>query len=354
MVSADEMPQSQGYTIEYDPQQIIDGEGNVVIDRILYYRWMRDDGLHYTRLLPNPLRVAYDMLRSIAEAPVLAAREHLKENRQAFQAVRSALCPLEASGILREDGTRFEVPGSDISEQDEAGLYRLNLAGLWGYVDSRGAWVIPPQFKEAYAFVDGSAIVSPDGKTWMLIDVNGKRSSDLVWESRLYGFRSSKLRDVFGKSTILPVPTSEGICLFNRRGERICREIFAQLAMSGYPAVEVPELSLYDRHTIALRDAQGRVCLVDDTGRIKLRIPADSFYADYGMNLMEIKQDGLTGLIRPGEDGGFEWVLEPVFRLWFLGHILVTENTLYVDDTENGYQVFNRNGELLFPPFDRD
>ncbi len=57
------------------------------------------------------------------------------------------------------------------------------ITGLWGYVDSSGAWAIEPQFMGAYAFGDGRAIVCDGDYNYYFIDENGEKAFDGKWSS---------------------------------------------------------------------------------------------------------------------------------------------------------------------------
>src|SRR6266850_1263365 len=57
--------------------------------------------------------------------------------------------------------------------RDDAGLFRVQQGGHWGYIDKKGQVVINPQFDAAFPFSDGQAGVVLGGK-WGLIDKTGK------------------------------------------------------------------------------------------------------------------------------------------------------------------------------------
>lgn len=54
-----------------------------------------------------------------------------------------------------------------------AGLAPAATGGKWGYLDTRGGWLIEPQFEWARGFTDGLASVEVGGR-WGLIDQKGK------------------------------------------------------------------------------------------------------------------------------------------------------------------------------------
>ena len=59
------------------------------------------------------------------------------------------------------------VPGEELN------IARKN--GKQGFVNSKGEWVIAPQFELCYPFVDGFALVSPLKDQYVLIDIEGKQ-----------------------------------------------------------------------------------------------------------------------------------------------------------------------------------
>ena len=60
-------------------------------------------------------------------------------------------------------------------EGDEAVIESVQDAdtGLYGYIDKTGAWRIEPQFKSAYGFSDGRAMVQLEDGSWAYIDRTG-------------------------------------------------------------------------------------------------------------------------------------------------------------------------------------
>ena len=60
---------------------------------------------------------------------------------------------------LSDDGTLASVQDAD--------------TGLYGYIDKTGAWRIEPQFKSAYGFSDGRAMVQLEDGSWAYIDRTG-------------------------------------------------------------------------------------------------------------------------------------------------------------------------------------
>jgi len=53
--------------------------------------------------------------------------------------------------------------------------------GLYGYIDQRGEWVIPPQWEEAWPFSDGLARVEKDQHTYY-IDTDGNIAFESAWD----------------------------------------------------------------------------------------------------------------------------------------------------------------------------
>ena len=67
---------------------------------------------------------------------------------------------------LSDDGTLASVQDAD--------------TGLFGYIDKTGAWRIEPQFKSAYGFSDGRAMVQLEDGSWAYIDRTGAISTARV------------------------------------------------------------------------------------------------------------------------------------------------------------------------------
>jgi hypothetical protein len=53
------------------------------------------------------------------------------------------------------------------------GLAKIQIDGLWGFINTKNELVIDPKFKKALSFSDGLAGVSIDGVLWGFIDTNG-------------------------------------------------------------------------------------------------------------------------------------------------------------------------------------
>jgi len=53
------------------------------------------------------------------------------------------------------------------------GLAKIQIDGLWGFINTKNEVVIEPKFKKALYFSDGLAGVSIDGVLWGFIDTNG-------------------------------------------------------------------------------------------------------------------------------------------------------------------------------------
>ena len=67
------------------------------------------------------------------------------------------------------------------------GLCAASAMGKWGYIDTRGRWAILPQFKDAYSFSNGIAMVklkekvkTEDGALYAYIDRRGK----FIWKEQ--------------------------------------------------------------------------------------------------------------------------------------------------------------------------
>ena len=96
-----------------------------------------------------------------------------------------SLMRLTDHGTERVSDTGFEASlGCGYYEYGEGiefceGLHPVKRDGLWGYIDEKAQWVIPPQYNSAASFSDGLALVEKDGKL-MYIDHGGA----VVWEEK--------------------------------------------------------------------------------------------------------------------------------------------------------------------------
>lgn len=69
-----------------------------------------------------------------------------------------------------------------------AALYPMPYAGLWGYVDAGGAWVIAPSFERAGDFSEGRAIVARHDGFWGVIDESGAWVHEPAFEAQSYAY----------------------------------------------------------------------------------------------------------------------------------------------------------------------
>ncbi|MBR2570775.1 MAG: WG repeat-containing protein [Clostridia bacterium] len=337
--------------------RIVDGEGREVLGDLCAYPWEDSDGIHYARAVCNPLRSLYDSLKRRAPEAVLSARERVKKSKTAFRSIKLLLKSVEVQGILHPDGSRMEIMGSDLSARDEDGLYRVKRAGLWGYADGNGEWVIPPKFGLAYGFSGGTAVVGmKDGDNYLadrlyfLVDRNGEQVGNLTWSSRQldYGIVGDDADNLLSVTQIIPVETDGGIVLYDRRGERITDEVFYRKERSFPRSMLYPgeDASLLDVRTIAVKDTEGNGCLIRDDGTVLLRMPG-SISPFYGENMIVAGKSGTERIIRLNGADGFEWLIEPKYkRICFSDGY---EDVLWAEEEDGSCWYLNRNGEILCP-----
>lgn len=335
----------------WDAYRIIDSSGHPVLDDLCSFPWEDGDGaVHYTRAVRSPLWGLYRIAKRFAPGIVLSARESLKRHETAFNNMKTAVKTFEVSGILRPDGSRMEVPGSVLSERDEEGLYRAKALNLWGYVTGDGEWAIPPVYRQARAFVNGSAIVSLKENEWFLIDRNGRQVGNLVWDVNLldYGISGGGeyVENCSDVSRIIPVPSGSGICLYDHGGRRICADSFPRTE-GFYPGLE-GSVRFLDRRRIAINDAEGNTCVVDDRGNVTARVPAKSFHlADWRIPYSFVYCDEGNSWLETDILKDLGWPNEAEYArvLWSRGY----GNVLWAQRTDGSCLYMNTRGEALCP-----
>lgn len=97
----------------------------------------------------------------------------------------------EEQVILREDGSYLPLPDGLVPSlgalfEYERILVQDTTSKLYGYCDTQGDCVIPPQYEEAKSFCGGYASVCMDGR-WFHIDTNGVPMCPALFE-RPYNF----------------------------------------------------------------------------------------------------------------------------------------------------------------------
>ena len=337
---------------EYDA--LVDERGTVLIDDLCEDPDEDEEGILYTRVVRNPLRILYDWFRKIYPEPILRARQQIKNDKSAFRCIRGMLANIKISGILRADGSRMEIIASDLKGRDEEGLYRVGQNGSWGYADDNGDFVIPAIYREAGAFVNGSAIVSPKEKEYFLIDRNGTRVGDLVWEDNLTDIPCRDGNGFYCKQSditwAVPVRVGDRIYLYGRDGNRLVDEAFyLQLGGSRFHWAWGSDcfiLSVSGR-TAALRDTNGNVCLIRQDGRIPLRVPAETISYTNDDNLIRIRTGGKWGILDLSEENQFRWVLEPVYQSAAVSGQY--DNTLLAGTGDSQSWYMRMDGEIICP-----
>lgn len=202
--------------------------------------------------------------------------------------IGQGLLALEREGTLvlaREDGSRVGSsvfrPPENIGVTFEDGLLQLGApGGGYGYVDSTGAWVIPPRFTSARSFSGGLAAVTLDRalRRWGFVDRAGSlvippslRQVDRfengvakVYEEGVEGDRFSYLapsgrfiysargRKVAGESLALVITGAQGGPAPTELREELARRWQLALELGeGYPrSVPAAELGLPGREPL--------------------------------------------------------------------------------------------------------
>nr|WP_314383821.1 WG repeat-containing protein [uncultured Cardiobacterium sp.] len=118
-----------------------------------------------------------------------------------------------------EDAEAFASNGLAVAQPFDTkncGKYIYATSSIKGYIDSRGQWVIPPQYEEAFAFLDnGLAAVKYNGK-WGMIDRQGNWIlAPTITNKDIHNI------DVFSTNGLLTGHIDKEWASFNSKGEKI-------------------------------------------------------------------------------------------------------------------------------------
>lgn len=240
-------------------------------------------------------------------------------------------------GVVDPDGNaRFEIPGVAVYGPDDAGLYRVKICGydnitqstdLWCYVDAAGETVLGPKYSDAYAFVDGTAVVQEGGR-WRLIDAAGDPvgALDWAWGPDVWSLDALEL-------PVIPIQEGDGYRIIDRRGNYVTDEVFrsAGTTFGG---------------RLMLTDRDGSLCLMDGAGNITLRAPAEewSFY-DGDAEAVWILRDGLWGRMAAAGARAGEWLIPPAYA----GQERLDDGGFYLTKPDGTAVYAGRDGAELGP-----
>ena len=84
---------------------------------------------------------------------------------------------------MRTDGTWVLEPSLDDFGDFTGGVASASLDGRWGFVDTRGAWAIPPRFDDAHEFENGTVAAVSEGERWGLIGRDGQWRAQPEWDA---------------------------------------------------------------------------------------------------------------------------------------------------------------------------
>lgn len=117
------------------------------------------------------------------------------------------------------DAEAFASNGLAVAQPFDTNNCRKDIyasSSIKGYIDSRGQWVIPPQYEEAFAFLDnGLAAVKYNGK-WGMIDRQGNWVlAPTITNKDIYNI------NVFSTNGLLTGHIDKEWASFNSKGEKI-------------------------------------------------------------------------------------------------------------------------------------
>jgi hypothetical protein len=90
-------------------------------------------------------------------------------------------------GLITTDGKIVSRPKfDDLIVSDNSAL--VLSAGLYGYLDNTGQWIMPPKYKTAYPFYKGTAVVKENDR-FLLLDKQGKKIIEQTFDT-IYRFKN--------------------------------------------------------------------------------------------------------------------------------------------------------------------
>ena len=76
--------------------------------------------------------------------------------------------------LIDKNGNRFDIPYGYTIKAYSSGMILLEKDGKYGYMDSKGAWIVQPTLGYAEPFYAGLAVVGGDDGSRMMISADGK------------------------------------------------------------------------------------------------------------------------------------------------------------------------------------
>ncbi len=126
---------------------------------------------------PSRLRAAALAIAMAAAAPAAAQSLVIEPQFENAGHFHEGIAPAMQGGLWGF----IDVGGAWVVEPQFEGVlagadrrFGVMSGGRWGYIDPGGRLAIPMRYAEARPFSDGLAAVSPDGRRWVQIDLEGK------------------------------------------------------------------------------------------------------------------------------------------------------------------------------------
>ncbi|MBQ3080282.1 MAG: WG repeat-containing protein [Clostridia bacterium] len=257
--------------------------------------------IFYRSETEKPLTAFMESLNLSRERMMRGLKRYFGMEEEKADAATEFMLPVKKCGVILPDGSRIDVPGTDIRTLGRSEPPLCIKVNGWnfisdendryGYIDIFGQFVLPPIYRDAYPFVDGAAVVR-EGDAWRLIDETGAQVGDIEWT---WGDQDMWEMNVLAMQ-VIPVRTEAGYRLIDRRGEFVTDEVFSQAGRT-----------LGDNH-LMLTDREGRTCVIDSCGKECFRVNSDDFiWFSAEPDAVWFRVDGLLGLM--GLDGN--WIIEP-------------------------------------------
>ena len=193
------------------------------------------------------------------------------------------------------------------------GLARVLLNGKWGFINKKGAEVIPPQYEDAISFEDGLARVRLN-KKWGMINKTGETVIPFEYYF-IYPFVNNEAEAYTGKYTLERSKLKLKYGKINKKGE--ITEAFKNYkekkidysAKFGYKNMDGKEIipPIYDKpikfhRGLAIVHLNGRQGLMNLHGHLIIPIEYDYFGYQIGDELIIVRLDGKYGFFNIKEN----------------------------------------------------
>jgi hypothetical protein len=175
-------------------------------------------------------------------------------------------------GVIRQNGKIAIAPKFEAVVSFSEGLAAAKLEGRWGYIDPKGNWKIEPQYKAAYKFKQGQALVRDwDTEKYWLVTINNERikkvtdrDSIIQLSQKASKATPKKNSTVSLDATELPLPYQSDSIRIDKEGQQVVIR-----NKQGYSIAKGIQVTRFTDGVARLARTQG-AGLVDSGGKILL------------------------------------------------------------------------------------